>query len=95
MGDFNTKYNLIEVYSDSKQSEFNTKSQPAVAEDQTANPNSLILDNDNFANLTQTVESNFDSLCSLYIANKQFYAMIRNKPMTEANKKLKEVHVNL
>lgn len=95
IGDFNIKYNLTKVYSDLKQSESNTKSQPAVAEDQTANPNSLMLDDDNFANSAQTVETNFDNLCSPYIASKQSRAMIQNKPMTEANKKLQELHINL
>lgn len=70
MGDFNTKYDLTEVYSNSKQSKSDTKGQSVIAKDQTPNPNSLILDDDNSVNLAQIIESNFDSLCSPYIISK-------------------------
>lgn len=93
--DFNTKYYLTKVYSNSYHLELNTKSQFAMVKDQTAISYSFILDYDNSANLAQIFKNFFDSLCFSCITSKSSYITIQNKIRTKTNKKLEKVYINL
>ncbi|MCJ1349502.1 hypothetical protein MMC31_007743 [Peltigera leucophlebia] len=91
MGDFNSAYDPTEVYSNSKQSGSN---------DQTGSHDDKHLNSEiapiSITTLTKasllatSTDNNFDSLCTPCIASKQTRVVIRNKPMTEVNKKLEE-----
>lgn len=96
MGDFNSAYDPIEVYSDSEQSGSNNQT----GSHNNEHPNSEIapISTTTFTKaslLAISTDNDFDSLCTPCIASKQTRVVIQNKPMTEVNKKLKEVHVDL
>ena len=96
MGDFNSAYDPTEVYSDSKQS--GSDNQTGSHDDE--HPNSKIAPIftttlTKASLLATSTDNNFDSLYTPCIASKQTRVVIQNKPMTEVNEKLEEVHVNL
>lgn len=101
MGDFNTKYDPVKVYSDSKESELEAERSPSPSL-YTPEANSPVdtLPAQFYTSLLEAlayiiIDNNFDNFCLPCVASKQTCVVIQNKPITKVEGKLDEVHVNL
>lgn len=103
MGNFDTEYDPAKVYSNSEESEPEDEKLPSSSSTSPTSPSAATLpaevvhpDSLETSIACTTIDNNdFDSLCSPCVASKQTRTVVRNKPMTKADKKLDEVHVDL
>lgn len=107
MRNFNLKYDLSEVYSNSEDSSLEYKDKGILPEPDTTSliavPNTLGLNivilrtNGELAtsSVCTAVRQDFDSLCYPCVASNQICVVIRNRLMTIAEEKLDKVHIDL
>lgn len=82
IGNFSKVYNPTKVYNNFEQSNNNLSNNKGLF------PKAKVL------LLASLSDNNFDSLCTPYIASKQTYIVLRNKPISKISKKLDKVFVD-
>ncbi len=97
MGDFGENYDLAEIYSDSEASEPEKclDSPDPINNDSTNADTAIETQHGRLMKASKITDSEFDEMCEPCVGSKQTRVMRQYKPMTPAEEKLEEVHVNL